>query len=69
MFRAFVWHVLGQDMKCFLELTGCGDSGKSVLTRLVEAGLGRPNIRAITIARLEDPASDLRPTKSAANAC
>ena len=48
MFRAFVWHVLtGGDMKCFLELTGCGDSGKSVLTRLVEAGLGRQKIRAI----------------------
>ena len=56
MFRAFVWHVLtGMDMKCFLELTGGGDTGKSVLTRLVEAGIGRRNIRSITIARLEDP--------------
>ena len=70
LFRAFVWHVLtGMDMKCFLELTGCGDSGKSVLTRLVEAGLGRQNIRASPSPGLRIPASDLRPTSSAASAC
>ena len=55
MFRGFIWHVLtGKDMKCFLELTGLGDTGKSVLTRLVEAGIGRKNITSITLKRLED---------------
>jgi phage/plasmid-associated DNA primase len=56
MYRAFVWHVLtGKDMKCFLELTGGGDTGKSVLTRLVVAAIGRQNMRSVTVARLEHP--------------
>ena len=55
MLRGFIWHVLtGKDMKCFLELTGLGDTGEAVLTRLVEAGIGRKNITSITLKRLED---------------
>ena len=39
MYRAFVWHVLmGKPMKCFLEITGPGDSGKSILAMLLECG-------------------------------
>lgn len=54
MYRAFVWHVLmGKPMKCFLEITGPGDSGTSILAMLLTAAIGYANTVAIDMERLE----------------
>ena len=45
MTRSFIWHVLtGKTMKCFLEISGPGNTGKSVLATLIEAAIGKRNI-------------------------
>ncbi len=56
MIRSFIWHVLtGKTMKCFLEISGPGNTGKSVLATLIEAAIGKRNIIGMKLSRLEDP--------------
>ena len=56
MIRSFIWHVLtGKTMKCFLEISGPGNTGKSVLATLIEAAIGKKNIIGMKLSRLEDP--------------
>ncbi|QNI82192.1 hypothetical protein SynRS9907_01348 [Synechococcus sp. RS9907] len=58
MYRAFVWHVLtGRSMKCFLEITGASNSGKSVLTSLIVAIVGVTNMVSCDLSQLEDSKS------------
>lgn len=55
LFRAFCWHVLsGRPMKCFLEVTGPANTGKSVLIELLHALVGSQNCAATSLQRLED---------------
>ena len=55
LFRAFVWHVItGRSMKCFLEVSGPGNTGKSVLAALLQAAVGSVNIAATSLQRIED---------------
>lgn len=55
VFRAFMREILtGGRLKCFLEITGPSNSGKSVIARLLEAVVGRENTVAGTLQRLED---------------
>ncbi|MEB3301960.1 MAG: DUF3854 domain-containing protein, partial [Cyanobacteriota bacterium] len=57
VFRAFARGLLMSDrMKCFLEIHGPGNSGKSVVANLLVALVGFSNITAGKLQRLEDPA-------------
>jgi phage/plasmid-associated DNA primase len=55
VFRAFARALLtGDRLKCFLEITGPGNSGKTVMSNLLQALVGRENAAAGTLQRLED---------------
>jgi len=55
VFRAFARALLvGDRLKCFLEITGASNTGKSVLTNLLVALVGKQNTAAGTLQRLED---------------
>lgn len=55
LFRAFARVLLtGERNKAFLEITGDGDTGKSVLANLLIALIGQGNHAAMTLQRLED---------------
>jgi phage/plasmid-associated DNA primase len=55
LFRAFARALLtGDRLKCFLEVTGPGNTGKTVIVNLLEALVGRENAAAGTLQRLED---------------
>jgi hypothetical protein len=55
VFRAFCRALLtGERLKCFLEITGPSNTGKSVLGNLLRALVGDRNTAAITLQRLED---------------
>ena len=66
VFRAFARALLtGDRLKCFLEITGPGNTGKSVLVNLLEALVGRENTAAGTLQRLEDRAQRFETAKLA----
>ena len=46
--------VMGDRLKCFLEITGPGNTGKSVLANLLQALVGHDNTAAGKLERLED---------------
>jgi phage/plasmid-associated DNA primase len=53
--RAFCRALLcGERLKCFLEITGPSNTGKSVIANLLQAMVGRQNTAAMTLQRLED---------------
>jgi hypothetical protein len=55
VFRAFARHLLvGDPLKCFLEISGASNTGKSVLANLLVALVGSSNTAAMTLQRLED---------------
>lgn len=55
VFRAFARHLLtGDSLKCFLEISGPSNTGKSVLASLLMALVGSSNTAAMTLQRLED---------------
>lgn len=55
LFRAFCRSLLtGERLKCFLEVTGPSNTGKSVLGNLLKAVVGERNTAAGTLQRLED---------------
>jgi hypothetical protein len=55
LFRAFCRSLLaGERLKCFLEVTGPSNTGKSVLGNLLKAVVGDRNTAAGTLQRLED---------------
>ena len=55
LYRAFIWHVLtGTSLKAFLQITGPGNTGKSVLTNLAIALIGAKNTVSCSLKRLED---------------
>ena len=55
VFRAFCRSLLtGERLKCFLEITGPSNTGKSVLGNLLRALVGDRNTAAGTLQRLED---------------
>ena len=55
LFRAFCRALLtGERLKCFLEITGPSNTGKSVLSNLLRALVGERNTAAGTLQRLED---------------
>jgi phage/plasmid-associated DNA primase len=55
LFRAFCRALLtGERLKCFLEITGPSNTGKSVLGNLLKALVGDLNTAAGTLQRLED---------------
>jgi putative DNA primase/helicase len=55
VFRAFARALLtGDRLKCFLEITGPGNTGKTVIANLLEALVGRENTAGGTLQRLED---------------
>jgi phage/plasmid-associated DNA primase len=55
VFRAFCRAVLAGDrLKCFLELIGPSNTGKTVLASLLMAMVGRGNTASMTLQRLED---------------
>ncbi len=56
VFRAFcLFLLLGKPLKCFLELYGPGNTGKSVIERILIALVGSENHAASKLHRLEDP--------------
>lgn len=57
VFRAFARALLvGDRLKCFLEITGPSNTGKSVLANLLQALVGSSNTAAGTLQRIEDRA-------------
>jgi len=56
LFRAFARSLVITDErpKCFLEITGTSNTGKSVLSNLLTALVGKANTAAMTLQRLED---------------
>ena len=55
LYRSFIWHILtNTSMKAFLEVTGPGNTGKTVLTNLVIALIGADNTTSCSLKRLED---------------
>lgn len=55
LFRAYCRSLLtGERLKCFLEITGPSNTGKSVLGNLLKALVGERNTAAGTLQRLED---------------
>ena len=55
LFRAFCRSVLaGEPLKCFLELIGPSNTGKTVLASLLTAMVGRGNTASMTLQRFED---------------
>jgi len=55
VFRAFGRALLiGEPLKCFLEITGPSNTGKTVLANLLMALVGSSNTAAMTLQRLED---------------
>jgi hypothetical protein len=55
LYRSFIWHILtNTSMKAFLEITGPGNTGKTVLTNLVIALMGVENTTSCSLKRLED---------------
>ncbi|MFM7648802.1 MAG: DUF5906 domain-containing protein [Cyanobium sp.] len=55
VFRAFARALLvSEQIKSFLEITGPGDTGKSVLAKLLQALVGSSNTAACTLQRIED---------------
>jgi phage/plasmid-associated DNA primase len=55
LFRAYCRALLtGERLKCFLEITGPSNTGKSVLGNLLKALVGGRNTAACTLQRLED---------------
>jgi len=55
LYRSFIWHILtNTSMKAFLEVTGPGNSGKTVLTNLMIALIGAENTTSCSLKRLED---------------
>lgn len=55
LYRSFIWHILtNTSMKAFLEITGPGNTGKTVLTNLVIALIGAENTTSCSLKRLED---------------
>lgn len=66
LFRAFCRALLtGERLKCFLEITGPGNTGKSVLSNLLRALVGERNTAAGTLQRLEDRAQRFETVKFA----
>lgn len=56
LFRAFARSLLTEERtKCFLEITGPGDTGKSALANLLVALVGNQNTAAGKLHRLENP--------------
>lgn len=57
VFRAFARGLItGARLKCFLEITGTSNTGKSVLSNLLAALVGNENTHAGKLHRLENPA-------------
>lgn len=57
VFRAFARGLItGARLKCFLEITGASNTGKSVITNLLAALVGTKNTCAGKLHRLENPA-------------
>jgi phage/plasmid-associated DNA primase len=55
LYRAFIWHILTNTcMKAYLEITGPGNTGKTVLTNLVIALIGIENTTSCSLKRIED---------------
>ena len=55
VFRAFCRSLLTRErLKCFLEITGPSNTGKSVLGNMIRALVGERNTAACTLQRLED---------------
>jgi hypothetical protein len=55
VFRAFARALLvGDRLKCFLEITGPSNTGKSVLANVLQALVGTANTAAGTLQRIED---------------
>jgi hypothetical protein len=55
LYRSFIWHILtNTSMKAFLEITGPGNTGKTVLINLVIAAIGSENTTSCSLKRLED---------------
>lgn len=53
--RAFCNHlILSKLMKCFLEITGPSNTGKTIISNLIQALVGSENHAAGTLQRLED---------------
>ena len=55
LYRAFIWHILtNTSMKAYLEITGPGNSGKTVITNLGIAVIGIENTTSCSLKRIED---------------
>ena len=66
LFRAFCRALLtGERLKCFLEITGPSNTGKSVLSNLLRALVGERNTAAGTLQRLENRAERFETAKFA----
>ena len=66
LFRAFCRALLvGEWLKCFLEITGPSNTGKSVLSNLLRALVGERNTAAGTLQRLENRAERFETAKFA----
>lgn len=64
LFRAFCRALLTRErLKCFLEIVGASNSGKSVLGNLLRAVVGEQNAAAGTLQRLEDRAQRFETAK------
>lgn len=64
VFRAFCRSLLTRErLKCFLEITGPSNTGKSVLGNLIRAVVGEKNTAAGTLQRLEDRAQRFETAK------